>query len=143
MVCSLLAVNIYMLRKNNANVADQLAKAGEESVELTEKKVRCENDLKSRESAFKELTEALNQRQKENEEVQKNLDACNKNLSERKAEREKLEEKKKETEAPPEAEEIEASSEAEENEKEEMEDDEDYEVEEDVENEVEEDKAEQ
>ena len=86
LVCSILAVNIYRLRKNNTDVADQLAKADVESVELTEKKIRCENDLKSKESAFKELTEALNLRQKENEEVQKNLDACNKDLSDKKAE---------------------------------------------------------
>ena len=116
LVCSILAVNIYRLRKNNTDVADQLVKADEESVELTEKKIRCENDLKSKESAFKELTETLNQRQKENEEVQKNLDACNKDLSEKKAEKENLEKKTEETEAPKEPEEREAFKEAEEDE---------------------------
>ena len=108
-VCTILGVNIYILRKNNTDVANQLVKADEESVELNEKKVRCDNDLKSRESALNELTETLNLRQKENEEVQKSLDACNKDLTEKKAEMEK---KKEEPNAPKEAEEAEAPKEA-------------------------------
>ena len=99
LVCTLLAVNIYRLRKNNSNVADQLAKAVEESIELNEKNVRCDNDLISRESALKELTEALIQRQKENKEVKKTLDACNIELEEKKAEQKNLQEKKEEAEA--------------------------------------------
>ena len=115
-VCTILAVNIYILRKSNSEVANQLVKADEESVELNEKKVRCDNDLKSRESALNELTETLNLRQKENEEVQKSLDACNKDLTEKKAELEKNEKKKEEPDAPKEAEEAEAPKEAEEDE---------------------------
>ena len=102
-VCTILAVNIYLLRKNNSEVTNQLVRADEESVELNEKKVRCDNDLKSRESAFNELSETLNIRQKENEEVQKSLDACNKDLTAKKAELEKLEKKKDESDAPKEA----------------------------------------
>ena len=116
-VCTILAVNIYLLRKNNSEVTDQLVRADEESVELNEKKVRCDNDLKSRESAFNELSETLNIRQKENEEVQKSLDACNKDLTEKKAELEKLEKQKEEAEAPKEAEEAEAPKKAEEEDK--------------------------
>lgn len=116
-VCTILAVNIYLLRKNNSEVTDQLVRADEESVELNEKKVRCDNDLKSRESAFNELSETLNIRQKENEEVQKSLDACNKDLTEKKAELEKLEKQKEEAEAPKEAEEAEAPKQAEEEDK--------------------------
>ena len=116
-VCTILAVNIYLLRKNNSEVTDQLVRADEESVELNEKKVRCDNDLKSRESAFNELSETLNIRQKENEEVQKSLDACNKDLTEKKAELEKLEKQKEEAEAPKEAEEAEAPKHAEEEDK--------------------------
>ena len=120
-VCTILAVNIYLLRKNNSEVTNQLVRADEESVELNEKKVRCDNDLKSRESAFKELSEALTQRQKENEEVQKSLDACNKQLAEKKAEKETLEKKKEEAEALKAAEEEEAPKEAEEDEEDETE----------------------
>ena len=116
-VCTILAVNIYLLRKNNSEVTNQLVRADEESVELNEKKVRCDNDLKSRESAFNELSETLNIRQKENEEVQKSLDACNKDLTEKKAELEKLEKQKEEAEAPKQAEEAEAPKQAEEEDK--------------------------
>ena len=99
LVCTLLSVNIYRLRKSNSDVAVQFAKAEEVLVVLNEKKDRCKNDLISRESAFKELTEALNQRQKENEEVKKSLDACNKEMTEKKAELKILEEKKERAEA--------------------------------------------
>ena len=121
LVCTLLAVNIYRLRKNNSKVADQLAAEVKVSIELNENKVRCDNDLISRESAFKDLTEELNQRQKEyeevlnqrqkeyeevrnqrqkeNEEAKKTLDACKKELTENKAELNNLEEKKEEAEA--------------------------------------------
>ena len=116
-VCTILAVNIYLLRKNNSEVTNQLVRADEESVELNEKKVRCDNDLKSRESAFNELSETLNIRQKENEEVQKSLDACNKDLTEKKAQLEKLEKQKEEAEAPKQAEEAEAPKQAEEEDK--------------------------
>ena len=91
LVCSILAVNIYITRKNNTDTADRLAQADAESVELNEKRVRCENDLKSREEALSELRQALELRKKENEEVQKNLDDCNKELELKKAEKEKQE----------------------------------------------------
>ena len=105
LVCTLLAVNIYRLRKNNSNVADQLAAEVKVSIELNENKVRCDNDLISRESAFKDLTEELNQRQKEYEEAlnqrQKGNedDACNKELTEKKAVLKILEEEKERAEA--------------------------------------------
>ena len=89
LVCSILAVNIYVIRNNNTDVAELIKKTDEESVILNEKKVVCENDMKSQEDALKELTEALDMRKKENEEVQKSLDVCNKNLTEKKAEKER------------------------------------------------------
>merc|ERR1712018_585697 len=91
LLCSILAVIIYITRKNNTDTADRLTQADAESVELNEKRVRCENDLKSREEALSELREALEMRKKENEEVQKNLDDCNKELGLKKAEKEKQE----------------------------------------------------
>ena len=127
LVCTLLAVNIYILRKTNSDVADQLAVEVEVSIELNKKKVQCNNDLISQVSAFKDLMEELKQRQKEYEEAlnqrrkeyeealnqrQKEYeealnqrqkgnedDACNKELTEKKAVLKILEEEKERAEA--------------------------------------------
>ena len=87
-VCSLLAVNIYITRKKNTDVAKQLVETDEEAIALNEKKIVCENDLKSQEGTLKELSEALEMRKKENEEAQKRLDVCTEDLKAKKAEKE-------------------------------------------------------
>ena len=88
LVCSLLAFKIYLIRKENADVAELLLKTEGDAVVLNEKKIVCENDVKSQEGALKELSEALEMRKKENEEVQKNLNICTQDLAAKKAEKE-------------------------------------------------------
>ena len=88
LVCSLLALKIYLIRKENADVAELLVKTEGDAVVLKEKKIVYENDVKSQEGALKELSEALEMRKKENEEVQKNLNICTQDLAAKKAEKE-------------------------------------------------------
>ena len=95
LICGLLAVNIYRLRRHNGEITEQLTSVNDQLTVSASKKGECETSLQSQKNALQELQTSLETKKKENAELVINLTNCQKHLEENK---QKLEEMKKQQE---------------------------------------------
>ena len=80
-ICGLLAINIYRLRRANNEMTESLTAVNEQLNYNAGKKGECETSLSAQKNAVNELNQQLEAKKKENADVQTKLTACQQELA--------------------------------------------------------------